>query len=773
MAGLWTSESWSASPTLSVILPRGAARGATAEVVFHGANLGDAVDLLFHEPGLSLAKMEVVDSNQVKCVLGIAPDTPLGPQPVRIRTRTGISNLALFSVGNLRELAEPEPNDDPKNAPEVPLDSTVNGRVTSEDVDFYAVQLKPGDRLAVEIEALRLGTVLFDPKLRLFGPAGHELIAEDDTSLCAQDAAFVHVAEATGRYTVAVSEAAYGGAENDYYRLHLGRFPRPLAMSPLGGVSAATTTVTWLGDPGISTETLSVPETSIPRTVRVSSKSQAGESPTRLRFRSSPYPGILESEPNNQADQATPGSIPGAFDGILSQAGDEDFFQFPGIPGQSFEVRVWARELGSPLDSVLAVFGPDGGALLSDDDSAGIDSVGRITTSSTATHRIEVRDHLGRGGPLFSYRVEVNPIRPTVNLTLLENKPVQAAVPRGNRALLLLSAQRNDFGGALNLGFGRLPDAVRAEHQPFREDLSTLPVLISAATEAQIAGALVDITAAHSADPSITGRLSQDVVLVYGDNEVVFLPQRVDRVALAVTDPAPFEIEMHQPKVPIVRGGAMDLVVRARRAPGFADAIDLRVPWTPSGVGAGTGIIPAGATETSVHLDAGSGAALGTWKLAVTGSSAGWTVATPFIDLEVSEPWVTFEVVKAETERGKPVEMTVSLTQAHPFAGTFKAELLGYPGGISVPPLDFTRETTALQFPITVTPEAPSGKHEGLFVRAILEASGETILHQSGGGQLVVYDPLPPELQQQQPTPAPAVEAQAEQPKRKTRFPNG
>src|SRR5690606_22104820 len=113
-------------------------------------------------------------------------------------------NLMLFSVGNLPEHAETEPNNDPETAPLVALNATINGVVTNEDVDYYAVELAEGQRLAVEIEGLRLGNLLFDPKLRLFGPHGHELIAEDDTQVLRQDAGFVHLAAEAGRHVIAV-----------------------------------------------------------------------------------------------------------------------------------------------------------------------------------------------------------------------------------------------------------------------------------------------------------------------------------------------------------------------------------------------------------------------------------------------------------------------------------------------------------------------------------------------------------------------------------------
>jgi hypothetical protein len=163
---------WAVNPNLSTITPRGAARGQVVELTFHGARLGDAVDLFFHDPGLKLVEMGEVADNNFKCKVEIAPDCTLGTKGVRVRTKTGVSNLRLFSVGALNEIQETEPNDDPDTVEVIDLDTTINGVVTNEDVDYFALELTEGQRIAVEVEALRLGEALFDPKIRLIGSSG-------------------------------------------------------------------------------------------------------------------------------------------------------------------------------------------------------------------------------------------------------------------------------------------------------------------------------------------------------------------------------------------------------------------------------------------------------------------------------------------------------------------------------------------------------------------------------------------------------------------------
>ena len=74
-----------------------------------------------------------------------------------------------------------------------------------------------------------------------------------------------------------------------------------------------------------------------------------------------------------------------------------------------------------------------------------------------------------------------------------------------------------------------------------------------------------------------------------GQNNVPFWTRTVDSLAVAVTEEAPFSIEVVEPKVPLVRGGSMDLKVVAKRKPGFTAPIAVVLPWNPPGVGSAGG----------------------------------------------------------------------------------------------------------------------------------------------------------------------------------------
>ncbi|MCC6488696.1 MAG: PPC domain-containing protein [Candidatus Hydrogenedentes bacterium] len=762
---------WAGPPSLGDISPRGAARGGAVEVVLSGSGLTNAQELLFHDPGITVAEIKPEDDAKVRCTLNIAPDCPLGTHAIRIRTAGGVSNLKLFSVGALAELAEDENvNNDLASAPAVALGTTINGSIGGEDVDYYAVELPENGRLTAEVEAMRLGGALFDPKLRLFSPSGHEVIAEDDTALLRQDAAFVYQGKEAGRYVVAVSEAAYGGGGGFNYRLHIGQFPRPLMMTPLGGQPESQVNVTWLGDPGLAPQAFTAPAAPLGTGV-LQPASDLGVAPSPMPFRVSDLPGAMESEPNNAPEQASTGAAPGAFDGVLSEAGDVDWWRFDGKAGQVYDVRVYARELGSPLDSVMVINNPSGSQLAANDDGAGLDSYVRVTLAEDGSHTLSVRDQLGSGGGTFAYRVEISPVKPSLKLGFLENEAACLTVAEGNRSFFLLSAARAEFDGPLTLTFDGLPQGVTASFDEFPAGQGAVPVVLEAAPDAPVAGALAAITGKLNQEGSgVQGGINYNVDLIIGNNKTVFWSRPVDRMALAVAEPAPFKIDLVAPKAPVVQNGSMNLKVVATRAEGFQGKIALRIPWVSSGVGAGTAEIAPDATETNILINANNNAAVGTWRMAVVGSSEGYTVSTALTPVTVQAPWVTFEVTKAETEQGKPAQLVVNVTQAQEYTGTYKAELLGLPKGVTSQPLDITHDTTQLTFPLEVAADAPAGKFQNIFVRSVLATEGEEVLHQSGGGNLTIYEPLPPALQEAAPAPAPEA-PKPDEPKRKTRFP--
>ena len=175
------------------------------------------------------------DDNKVKVKLKATPECQPGLHSMRLVTETGISNLRYFGVSPLPESNEKEPNSDFATPQPATLNTTVNGVVTNEDVDYYMVELAEGQKITCELEGIRLGTEMFDPFVAILDEKRFEVARSDDAPLLQQDCVCSMKAPRAGKYIIEVRESSFGGNERCQYRLHIGDFPRPLAIIPSGG----------------------------------------------------------------------------------------------------------------------------------------------------------------------------------------------------------------------------------------------------------------------------------------------------------------------------------------------------------------------------------------------------------------------------------------------------------------------------------------------------------------------------------------------------------
>ena len=175
-----TAPLHAASPSLGAIMPRGGQRGTEVAVTFSGARLGDAQEILIYYPGVTVANLKAVNDTSVQATFKIAAECRLGEHAFRVRTASGMSELLTFYVGALPSVQEKEPNSDFAAPQKIPLNVTVHGVVDSEDVDYFQVEAKKGQRITAEVEGMRLGQTLFDPYVAILDMKRFELAASDD-----------------------------------------------------------------------------------------------------------------------------------------------------------------------------------------------------------------------------------------------------------------------------------------------------------------------------------------------------------------------------------------------------------------------------------------------------------------------------------------------------------------------------------------------------------------------------------------------------------------
>jgi hypothetical protein len=766
------------SPSLSNVLPAGAQRGTEVELTLSGDRLDDAQEILWYQPGIETIDLEAVDEKTVKATVRIDEDARLGLYDLRLRTASGLSHLRTFSVGAYPEIPEDaEKNSDFDEPQPIPLNVTVVGVAENEDDDFFVIEAKKGDRITAEVEGIRLGKTLFDPYVAILDTDRFELVRSDDASLVRQDAIVQLVAPEDGEYVIQVRESAYQGNGNCHYRLHVGHFPRPQAIVPAGGFLGETVEVRFLGDvEGDWTEAVTLPDEPDP-TFGLLAEDDRGVSPAPYAFRLSPFGNILETDANTSRDGAVPFSPPMALNGVIAEDGETDYYRFEATEGQVLDIRVFARALGSPLDSVLSVTKVGGGGVGSNDDDDGPDSYYRFTAPEDGEYLIAIRDHLRKGSPIHFYRIEVTPVEPKLTLSPQNENPqlgvINAPVPKGNRVALLVNASRADFGGDLALSAEDLPEGIDFESDTMLGSIAQMPVLLSAADDAQVGGSLATLAgrlADEDAEATIPSAMAHTVELVQGRNNIPFWTRTVDRLAVSVTEEAPFSIEVVEPKVPIVRNGEMSLKVVASRAEGFDAPIAVSLPWNPPGIGSSGSIsIEEGETEALIPINANDNAPLGTWKIVVNGSSNGPSgpvrVSSQLAPLTVAEKFLSFEFTRAAAEQGQEVPLAVAVSQLSDFEGEATVTLVGLPNAATAEPLTITKDTEELVIPVKVSDETPAGTHKNIFCEVVVSRDGEPILHKLGSTELRVDEPIDePEADEK-------AEAEPEEPKAEEKKP--
>ena len=194
----------------------------------------------------------------------------------------------------------------------------------------------------------------------------------------------------------------------------------------------------------------------------------------------------------------------------------------------------------------------------------------------------------------------------------------------------------------------------------------------------------------------------------------------------------------------------MNLKVRAIRDEGFDNAITLRLPWKPSGIGSsGTISLPKGNSEIDYPLTANGSAAIGTWKIVVLGEANTKTgpliVSSALTELRIEKPFMNIKIEMAAIERGQAGDLFCKVEQLRPFEGEAVVQLIGLPAHTSTESRKITKDTKELIFPIQSTKDARARTSKTLFTAINIPWNGHVLRQSAGsGGQLRIDNPPKP-----------------------------
>ena len=565
-------------PVAMYIFPAGGQRGTEVDVrvgglFFHGEcafqMLGEGVEgpstlretetVWFEGPVIPLPASQRSEDYPKDHAGGlkIAADASLGVRYWRTSTSQGATPARMFVVGDLPEVVEEEIDGEPIPVPvQVPV--TINGRIfPREDVDSWSVKLKARQTVQAEVHAARLGSPL-DSRLEVLDPHGNRL-AENGGRFGA-DAFLRFTAPTDGSYQIRIHDLNFAGLQHFVYRLTLTTGPHVDAIYPLGGRRGSEVILETDGH-ALPARGLKVSLPADAPSVYAHRLQVDEAAANTILLETDDLPEALETEPNDQPEQAPPASVPVVFNGRIGQPADVDYWSFAAAKGEACEIEVRASRLGSPLDSVLTLLDAAGKQLAQSDDLSGdeTDSLLRFTAPAEGVYRLRIEERLSsRGGSRYAYRLRVAPAsKPGFRLTL----PADAlSLPRGSQANLKLAVERlGGFSEAITLEFDGLPEGVTATPATIGAKQNQVQIAFKAENEAKVQ--LTRLTIRGTAE--IDGQKQSHAATLSAPRG---LPE-LDHLLLAVAMPAPFKVTgvynlmyaprgtVHRRRYTIERGG--------------------------------------------------------------------------------------------------------------------------------------------------------------------------------------------------------------------------
>lgn len=686
-----------------------------------------------------------------------------------------------------------------------------------QDDDWYSVECKAGQRLSVEVIAARLGTHHYDgmndPAVSIHDDQGQMIGRNDDNALHTQDPVLSVMIPRDGHYLIHMRQQMDYETTMRHYAMHVGTFARPLVAFPLGGQAGKHTPITLIGDAaGALKSDLLLPSNPGPfeaafvdvfahesfngqlRATAPSSQSRADASslkfnepqpPTPNRIHTAPWGDVFEAVGHNSPDnpQTISQSLPLAINGRIEAEGEVDWYRFTASQGERYRVRTYGKTLDSELDARVWIRPAPGNSskrTYDEDDTRWephdlvghhyreqikdrLDPIFMFEPDADGEWLIGIGDTRREFGPRHVYRVEFQPHVDSA-FVFFPAYPSQEKIVRerivlfpGHCSMRPMGVQPglgSNYDGPLQLRAKNLPRGVTIEAAPFTQNAGVIPVMFSAAHDAEIGAELIDL-AVEPVDPharqNYRGGFVQVLPATQRRGGYAMYFDRTRKLALSVVEGAAFDLAMDRPAIPLVRNGELALNVRVTRHAGFDGDVYCEMDWLPEGVGKQPPlIIPAGQTEAIYKLRATTSATPGEYPISITGrendggvvrTGAGFHyVGSPFVTLTVGEPYVTIRLARAAIERETIGEISAEVTPHKPFAGEATLRLGRLPFGVEqVEPFPTIKASDrSATFRVKVTPDCLVGQYKDIVCEITVNDGGQQIRQQSGSGTLRV-----------------------------------
>lgn len=540
---------------LGSIYPAGARAGQTVEVTITGADLDGVDRLTFSHAGIKAVQKtaepgpfdEGPQPVENQFVVTVAANVPVGVHEARAVGKYGMSNPRAFSVGDIAETGEIEPNNQASEATEVEQPTVINGRSNAAgDIDYYCFQAAAGQRITVAGYARRIDSPL-DSVITVYDPQGRQLGSSRDA--LEGDSLVDFRARSAGRYVIEIHDAAYQGGPDYVYRVHVGVLPVIDFVFPPAAAAGGNRRFTIYGrnlprgqNAGLTvdgaplqklTANIALPGGAAAQALKYDSllepaaaaldaveyrvKSPLGSSNPVLVGVAAATP-VEESEPNNAPDQAQQLKAPCEVMGQFYPARDRDWFRFDAKQGESFGIEVIAQRMGvhaNPSLMVERVVKPAEGEEPEQTQQLGYvfdsarddggpefdirhdDPVFRFTAPDDGTYRILVRDAYAdvASDPRHVYRLALYNGQPDFRLAAVAEGSHSAVLLRkgGQVGIRVVAFRRDGFDGEIELAATNLPPGVSATGAILGPEQHHTMIVLSAAANAKDATGLIQV----------------------------------------------------------------------------------------------------------------------------------------------------------------------------------------------------------------------------------------------------------------------------------------
>jgi hypothetical protein len=418
----------------------------------------------------------------------VAPDAKPGRREIRVVTKSGVSNPLPFYVGQVPEVTrkpmktmqKPYLGKESLSQRHRPLEEeelrvtvpcTMNGQVAAGEVNRYRFQASKGQRLVIAAKAQQLVPYVpdgvpgwFQAVLRLTDSNGKELAYNDDFHFHPDPLIYFEVPE-DGEYVLAINEALYRGRESFVYRITVGELPFVTSIFPLGGRVGEPVKIEMSGWNLEKTTLAPPPKDAKAGCHLIAATTTDGTLVSNyVPFALDTLPECLEQEPNDEPAKAQKIQLPIIVNGRIDRPGDWDVFAVEGKAGETIVAEVYARRLGSPLDSFLKVTGADGKIIAMNDDhydagsglnTSHADSYLMLKLPADGKYFIHLGDTTRHGGKEYAYRLRISRPQPDFALRLI---PSRIVIPsKGAAAVTVFAIRKDGYSGPIQLNFKDLP----------------------------------------------------------------------------------------------------------------------------------------------------------------------------------------------------------------------------------------------------------------------------------------------------------------------------